>query len=112
MTLTPKTLTFKRGDSFEQTLRVQLTEGPPLTDLSATAQARRASNDEEVAELDVDLRPVSATEALVVLSRPYRDTETWPLGILLIDVQFDWAGLRLSTQTFQVKVIADVTRHA
>ena len=111
MTLTPKTtLLFKRGDSFELVFQVRLLDGDSLAGLTAAAQARRASSDDLLTDLDVDVRPVSATEALVIVSKPYEDTQTWPLGTLLIDAQFTWAGLRVSSETLQVRVVQDVTR--
>lgn len=112
MTLTPKTLTFKRGDSFELVFQVRLINGDSLAGLTAAAQARRASSDALLADLDVDVRPVSANEVLVIASKPYTDTQTWPLGTLKLDLELTWGDLRVSTPTLKIQVQEDVTRHA
>lgn len=99
----------KRGDSFE--LAGQLLEsagGAPvnLTGLAIRAQLR--DGDALVAELDATI--TDAAQGKYRLSKPYADTESWPVKGLALDVEFTWpSGTRRSTQTVLVRVLKDVT---
>lgn len=99
----------KRGDSFE--LAGQLLEsagGAPVNLTGVAIRAQLRDGDALVAELDATI--ADAAQGTYQLSKPYADTEGWPVKGLALDVQFTWpSGTRRSTQTVLVRVLKDVT---
>lgn len=99
----------KRGDSFE--LAGQLLESPGAApaDLSGVViRAQLRDGDMLVAELDTLI--TDAAQGRYRISKPYADTESWPVKGLALDVQFTWSGgIRRSSETVRLWVIKDVT---
>lgn len=99
----------KRGDSFE--LAGQLLEsagGAPVNLAGIAIRAQLRDGDALVAELDTAITDAAAGR--YKLSKPYADTESWPVKGLALDVQFTWpSATRRSTETVRLRVVKDVT---
>lgn len=99
----------KRGDSFD--LAGQLLEetgGPPVDLTGASIRAHLRDGDALVAVLDTAI--TDAPQGKYRLSKPYADTESWPVKGLSLDIEFTFpGGTRRSTQTVLVRVLKDVT---
>jgi hypothetical protein len=57
--------------------------------------------------LDVEI--VDAAEGQFALTRGHADTETWPVKNLTCDVETLVAGRKTSSETFEVRVVEDIT---
>ena len=101
------TIQHKRGDTFSYAGTVPL----PTASWTGAAQIRR--NDTLVDDLVVTVTApqAPATEYGVLLEATDEQTELWPIATLLCDVQFTdpATDFVISTVTFQVKVVKDVT---
>ena len=97
---------FKRGDTFTISA-VVTTNGVPenLTGWTIKSQLRDGRG-ALVAEL------VTAIEDAVngVYSLTFADTTGWPITELYGDVEYTFGGTILSTETFTVNVVEDITR--
>lgn len=99
----------KRGDSFALAGQLLESEGGAPVDLTGVAvRAQLRDGDALIAELDATV--VDAPNGRYSLTKPYVDTEAWPVKSLQLDVQFTWpGGTRRSTQTVVVRVLKDIT---
>lgn len=101
---------FKRGDTFDFSGPVQVTEsGTPVADFTgwtARSQVRSASG-VLVSDLTVTwLDRVPGTIRLVDSS-----TTDWPIGTVSMDVEFVAPdGTRVSTDTRTINVVGDITQ--
>lgn len=102
-------LTHKRGDTFTAVLEYQ-PEGVPTSLTGATVQsALRWYDPPGSYVLTVTLADQIATPGRVTISAPYADTEAWPVGDALADIQVTIAGVRTSSEDFVVRVLQDQT---
>ena len=100
---------FKRGDTFR--IGAAVAEGTPSAPKDLTGFGVRASLKDRttlVADLTVDW--TDRTGGTFDLVAEATATAAWPTKTLLCDIEYtDPDGTVLSTETFEVSVIADVT---
>jgi hypothetical protein len=93
----------KRGDTFLLTCTTDV----PLTGYAIASQVRDKSF-KLISQLTVDITQTTPT-GIYTLSLP-SGTSSWPVGTLECDVQYtNNAGVIVSTETFEINVIRDVT---
>jgi hypothetical protein len=111
MACSKQTIVHKRGDTFERTCTYK--RGGALFDLTGTTivVTIETSCGTLVDTLSVVLAAQSgATLGQFTISKAYVSTESWPLGRHVADIQYTFPdGKRLSTRTFFVEVVEDVT---
>ena len=98
---------FKRGDTFilQNTVSIN-TAAQDITTWTITSKVRHTSSN------FVDELTVTKTDAVNgVYQLKKQDTSLWPTKTLLCDVQYVIAssGQVISTETFEIPVVADVT---
>lgn len=102
----------KRGDTFSFT--AQWAPGgvaQSLAGATVRAQLRDAELDPSFSyALTVTLANQTTNPGEATFSAPYADTETWPLGLALGDIEITTAGVRQSSEDFAVRVVADRSR--
>lgn len=103
------TFQHKRGDSFDLAGQVLQSEsGPPVDLTGASIRAQLRDGDALVAELDAAI--TDAPQGKYSLTKPYADTELWPVKGLSLDVEFTFVGaVRKSTETAIIRVVKDIT---
>ncbi len=93
----------KRGDTFLLTGTTDV----PLTGYTIASQVRDKSF-KLIAQLTVNITQTSPT-GIYTLSYP-AGSSSWPVGLLECDVQYtDGSGFIVSTETFEIDVLRDVT---
>lgn len=101
-------LEFKRGDTFELSATIDLPDEIELADCTINAQIRRparAAESELIDNLDIEL----VSDGFKI-SAPHSKTIDWPLGRMVLDVQFDFPdGTRRSSNTIAVYIVLDQT---
>ena len=99
----------KRGDTFSLACAwKQSGAAAPITGFTITAQIRKKSGMELVAALSVVNRNDAAgTFTLVPV---VSDTNDWPIGSLICDLQITNGSTIRSSDSFLIPVIEDVTR--
>ncbi|MEK6788520.1 MAG: hypothetical protein AABY68_06175 [Pseudomonadota bacterium] len=105
----------KRGDSFQLPIHYELeqideTFAPiNITGYTFRSQVREESSDELVCELGIVIN--SAAQGLATLTAEPAVTSLWPVQRLIADVEaISPAGIKTSSETIYIDVIADVTR--
>lgn len=97
------TIQHKRGDTF---IANCVRTDTDITDWTITSQIRDM-DEELVADCDVTITDAAEGQYTVRVD----DTENWPVGFLLWDVEcIDTANVKQSTDTIRVRVLADITR--
>lgn len=104
--------THKRGDTFDLSGPVTVTEaGEPLPDLTGWAGAAQLRTPGDVLVADLQFEWLNAAQGLCRLMAA--DTSAWPIGPAQLDIQLTSpAGAVVSTDTAQLRIVKDVTRHA
>lgn len=105
----PVTIQHKRGDSFDLSGQLLQEAGGPPVDLTGVGvRAELRDGDALVAGLSAVVTDAAAGKYSI--SKPFADTEGWPVKNLSMDVEFTWTGgLRRSTETFIVRILKDIT---
>ena len=103
------TINHKRGDTFDFLFTAENNGvAIDLTGYTITSQAR-ASDDTVLQSFTVTI--TSAVNGQFTLTAAVAATELWTPGAYNMDIEFvDGSGVTVSTQTFTLNVIADVTR--
>jgi len=102
----------KRGDDWSLVgVYKENDVGVDITNYTIRSQLRDA-NMNLVCELTVTKSNQTTTPGGFVLSIPAgSDTSTWPIGLLVSDIEFlPPGGKKKSTETFQVPVVDEVTK--
>ena len=99
--------TVKQGDTFAFYLDLNDDE-TPVTGAAAKlkSQVRAKSNGNLIAELTIT-EEVSTPGRYLFKST---DTQTWPIGIQEVDIQYEDGDIVTSSETLDIKVVKDVTR--
>lgn len=105
----------KRGDSFQLPIHYELEQVGgaflpiDITGYTFRSQVREESSDELICELVVLIN--SAAQGLATLTAGPAVTSLWPVQRLISDVEaISPAGIKTSSETIYIDVIADVTR--
>lgn len=100
----------KRGDSFSNEVQLVDDDGStpiPITGWTVASQMRTRGG-VLVHAFAVDM--TDADEGIVILTATPAETATWPLGIILLDVEFiEPGGFKRSTENVAYEVIRDNT---
>jgi hypothetical protein len=98
---------FKRGDTFRLVCTYKV-DGQPAAILGKTIASQiRRSNGTLVANMAVE--PDDEEPAVFVLT-PDTNTATWPLDVLLCDIEITEEGFIKSSETIKIPVVGDITR--
>jgi len=108
---------FKRGDTFDMALTWVEPDGTTPKDLTGVTIKSEVRAGVFTDELTVTVTDAAAGE--FSLTRAFADTEDWPLtqptvgaalpAQMFCDVQFTEAGVRVSSDTFEIIVLEDIT---
>lgn len=96
----------KRGDTFSFCVAVT-SDDEPATGIASglRSQVRKTFSSILISELSVVETSTSGT----YMFRHDGSTQDWPLGQLLIDVEYTNGGIVVSSDTMSIEVIGDVT---
>jgi hypothetical protein len=102
-------ITHKRGDTFEVLVEVALNgQIVDLTGWTIRSQIRDGAKN-LLKELDID--PVDLAQGQFLMTATDTETRQWPPASYSCDIEFiDPAGFVISSDTFPVTVLRDVTR--
>lgn len=101
---------FKRGDTWSLTAAFTKNKtGVDITDVGIKSQIRKSSK-ELVTELIVTKADQVKSPGYFVLTPADPDTSNWPIDRLVCDVVFSSAGRVISTETFTIPIITEVTK--
>ncbi len=99
--------TVKQGDTFAFYLDLNDDETPVTGAVAKLkSQVRSKANGNLIAELTI-------TEEVSTPGRylfAFADTQSWPIGIQEVDVQYEDGDITSSSETLDIKVVKDVTR--
>lgn len=101
-----ETIPHKRGDTFNLTCKVPIAFGNALD--AVGCQVRLRGN--LIEQLTYEVLTPTATEFIYKLSATAEQTELWPLGMLLSDIEYIIDSNVASTETFAINLIEDQTR--
>jgi hypothetical protein len=102
-------ITHKRGDTFE--VVVQFTLNGQVQDLTGWQVRSQIRSATKVLLKELDVVRVDDEGGIFTLNCPASETEAWEQGAYTCDIEFiDPSGFVLSSNTFSVSVIRDVTR--
>lgn len=98
----------KQGDTFILgcTYKNSSKVAESVSDVEIKSQARRAATNNLVQEFEIFKSDQTTHPGEFSLSA---QTNSWPLGLINIDIQFTYGDIVISTDTFQVQVIRDNT---
>lgn len=101
---------FKRGDTWSLTAAFTKNKiGLDLTDISIKSQIRKP-NKELVTDLVVTKADQSKSPGYFILTPTDPNTENWPIDRLICDVVFSNKDRVISTETFTIPIIIEVTK--
>ena len=101
---------FKRGDTWSLDCTYKR-QGTPVSvaDISIRSQIRKADYT-MVTDLTVTKGDQAKAPGTFALTPKVSDTATWPLDKLICDIEFTAGGVVLSTETFTIPVVEEVTK--
>lgn len=99
------TINHKRGDTLELKCSVPLAFGQSLTTTSSQVRYNSAL----IESLTFTVGTPTATDYIYTLSATKEQTILWPVGLLLVDIQYLIGAKAASTDTFALNIIEDVT---
>ena len=101
---------FKRGDTWSLDCTYKR-QGTPVSvaDISIRSQIRK-SDYTMVTDLIVTKGDQATKPGTFALTPKVSDTTTWPLDKLICDIEFTSNGVVLSTETFTIPVVEEVTQ--
>jgi hypothetical protein len=100
-------ITHKRGDTLEWVVTLtQNSVAVDITDWTIRSQIRQ----DTTLVYEFLVTKTNAGSGVFSLSATAAQTATWPLGSLLIDIEFiDPTGFVISSQTFTMQLVRDIT---
>lgn len=101
---------FKRGDTWSLDCTYKRAGTPTSIETISIRSQIRKSDYTMVTELNVAKADQAATPGKFTLTPKVADTKTWPLGSLICDIEFTMNGVVLSTETFSIPVVEEVTQ--
>lgn len=101
---------FKKGDTWSLTCTYKRDNKPFNLDGIDIHSQIRTSTLKLIAELHVEILPQIGKDVGVFILTPVdKDTSTWVIGKHQCDMNFSKDGVKLSTETFGVNVVQEVT---
>lgn len=102
-------LNHKRGDTFDVSGVVTVEAGSTDMSLWTPKAQLRLSNPTRTLIQELTCEFLSPTEGLLNIRATATQTEKWPLGLALIDLRFVQGDVVVSSPTFQLTIIEDIT---
>lgn len=101
-------ITHKRGDTLEWV--VTLTQNSVAVDVTQWTIKSQIRQDTSTLVYEFVVTKTDAVNGVFSLSATPAETASWPLGSLLIDIEFiDPTGYVISSQTFTMQIVRDIT---
>ncbi len=104
-------ITHKRGDTFDWSGSLTLTDGGENIDLSTWIPKSQLRDHNKNLVADLECTWLDASVGLVRLYAPASETSNWPIGPLAIDIQItSMDGVVVSTPTQTIHLADDNTQ--
>lgn len=101
-------ISIKRGDTFSLACEALADPDVPtprnLTNVNIVAKMRRPMRDDIII---LTAAKTDAVNGLFTLSATAAQTALWATGVWFMDIQYDQAGVKDSTETVQIDVVED-----
>ena len=103
---------FKRASSFSRTCTFKVNGvATALTDFVITAQLRDSYGMKLITDFEVIIDTDQTTNVgKFTLTPADSDTSGWPLGVLLLDIRIELAGVATYSDTVQLPVVERITQ--
>ena len=102
-------ITHKRGDSFEVLVEVAL--NGQIVDLTGWTIRSQIRDGNKNLLKELDIQAVDLSQGQFIMSATSTETEAWTPASYSCDIEFiDPAGFVISSDTFPVTVVRDITR--